>query len=105
MCGPPKRICQLSIDQTYAFDKAVQDARAIYSDRMHNIVMDNCHSFVAHVLNTVRYAGKDDWNQLSICWMVWRRGKWMPGAHIFLVVWTAVVVALVLLAVLVPIFT
>jgi hypothetical protein len=57
MCGPPKKIWQLRIEDMGKgktpedFDRAVAHGDQVYSGRMHNLFCDNCHSHVACALN------------------------------------------------------
>lgn len=90
MCGPAKRVWRLERrdmrdafgegEVSYAggavYDRAVDEATSIYAGRTHNLVVDNCHSHVATVLNLLRYDGHSNWNQVRVFWMVWTKGKW-----------------------------
>ena len=56
---------------------------------MHNLIMDNCHSYIADFLNSVEYQGKTNWNQISIFKMITFRSKYLSWGHMFRVyVWT-----------------
>lgn len=54
---------------------------------------DNCHAFVAHFLNSVRYDGCKDWNPVQLAWRMQLGGShigvggflktWGPFATIF----------------------
>ena len=77
---------------TQGWDAAVDAGCDVYSQRMHNIFCDNCHSHVARSLNTMAYAGKTDWNMVSLAvwvllsgrWISWQRAavSWAPFALI-----------------------
>ena len=56
MFGPPVRYirCRPNCDAT-TWDTAVRAANCEFRRHTHNIVFDNCHHHVAHVLNAVGY--------------------------------------------------
>lgn len=98
MAGPAKRIWKLDrkkmqckgdadasacTEKTY--DKAVVDGSCTYAKRMHNIILDNCHSHVAMILNELQYDGRSDWNQIRVFWGVWRHGCWINRTQSLLV--------------------
>ena len=58
--GPPTRYIQLdpSLCRDMDWDAAVEQGCEIYSQRMHNICCDNCHSHVAQCLNLMGYNNK-----------------------------------------------
>lgn len=82
--GAPTRFFQLTLQgaqEARAFDAAVQETNACYSQRMHNLCCDNCHSHVARALNTFGYAAYRRWNMVLLCFMVFFRGRFVsPGA-------------------------
>ena len=55
--GAPTRYLQLDPDlcSELDWDSAVGEGCAVYSQRMHNICFDNCHSHVARCLNAMGY--------------------------------------------------
>merc|ERR1712061_1180 len=57
--GRPTRYLQLDPRQVKgdSWDSSVQRATGEYSKRMHNFVLDNCHSMVARALNYMQYQG------------------------------------------------
>ena len=66
--GDPTRYIQLSPNQASAlgWDDAVHQGNEIYSERMHNLCCDNCHSHVAQCLNLMEYGGRHSYNMLTI---------------------------------------
>lgn len=57
------------------WDTSIADGNTIYSKRMHNLLLDNCHSHCAKCLNIMGYGGKTDYNMLTIGTWVFFQGK------------------------------
>ena len=58
MGGPPRRVWELKMDQmreVAPYDEAVCEGAQKYGKQMHNLVVNNCHSHVASVLNSIQY--------------------------------------------------
>ena len=96
MCGPPKKIWQLSLDDMKGksvidYDRAVAHGDDVYRGRMHNIFCDNCHSHVACCLNEMNYLGRSNWNMVSVWFYVTVYGKYTSPSTQF---WTYLPVAL-----------
>lgn len=98
MGGPAKRVWKLDKTEMQkkgdgdasactekVYDKVVVDCSCTYAKRMHNIILDNCHSHVAMILNELQYEGRSDWNQISVFWGIWRHGKWVSRTQSLLV--------------------
>merc|ERR1712232_563463 len=58
-------------------DEAVEEANGIYSERMHNIFCDNCHSHVAVALEHAEYRGIGRWNMVMLAIWVFFAGKYV----------------------------
>ena len=66
---------------------------------MHIICWDNCHSHVARVLNNHKYLGKENWNMITVWWLVMTKGKYVSNFHLFMTyIGFIVLFALVILA-------
>lgn len=59
------------------WDAAVQKASDIYSERMHNLCIDNCHSHVATALDLMQYDGSNNWNMVKLALMLAFQGKYV----------------------------
>lgn len=69
--GSPTRYLMLDPSKVREdWDSSVQQGNDIYSQRMHNICCDNCHSHVACCLNQMGYDGTRDYGMITI-------GVWM----------------------------
>eukprot|EP00510_Aplanochytrium_minuta_P004938 CAMPEP_0184007688 /NCGR_PEP_ID=MMETSP0954-20121128/1498_1 /TAXON_ID=627963 /ORGANISM="Aplanochytrium sp, Strain PBS07" /LENGTH=177 /DNA_ID=CAMNT_0026286597 /DNA_START=407 /DNA_END=937 /DNA_ORIENTATION=+ len=44
------------------WDEAIGLANRVYSNRMHNLCWDNCHSHVKNVLNRIKFRDFNHWN-------------------------------------------
>lgn len=51
-----------------AWDKAIQETSDYYSRTRHSLFFNNCHQYIAGVLNKVKYCNRTDWDQYE----VWR---------------------------------
>lgn len=54
---------------------AVLEASEEYKSHIHNLICDNCHSHTALALNRMRYNGKDNWNMVNLCALVFFKGR------------------------------
>lgn len=52
-----------------AWDKAIQETSDYYSRTRHSLFFNNCHQYIASVLNKVKYAGRTNWTQTDV-WML-----------------------------------
>ena len=70
--GSTVKYLQLDIDpEDYErFNKCLKEADKCYRGRMHNIFCDNCHSHVARVLNNFKYRGRENYNMVTVAWML-----------------------------------
>ena len=66
--GRPTRYIQLNPElcQGLDWDTALNQGCDIYSGRMHNICLDNCHSHVAKCLEIMNYNNKRKFNMVDI---------------------------------------
>lgn len=62
-----------------AYNAAVAFGACVYGRRFHNIILDNCHSHVALVLNQLEYDGRTNWNQVRVFKNIWLKGRWVRG--------------------------
>lgn len=60
------------------WDAAILEANRDYAQRHHNLILQNCHHHVAHVLNALNYRNMS-WGTVSlILWFVWK-GKYVSA--------------------------
>ena len=70
-------ILELSQKEFYEYDKAVQSAMIKYNKMEYNFFWNNCHSFVANVLNKLNYKGRNNYNMVDIWWMLCTKSKYL----------------------------
>lgn len=68
--GTPTKFYQFHPDQIpnggEAWDKAIQETADYYSKTRHSLFFNNCHQYIAGVLNKVKYWGRADWSQTEV---------------------------------------
>jgi len=94
---------ELVIDGQQRWDDSVRQASDCYSNRMHNLFCDNCHSHVSMALNLMKYNGKCNYNMISTLFFFilhskyvsfWRFLKtWIP----FVLIISIIVIVLVVI--------
>lgn len=81
--GAPTRALKIDVGNlpggSERWDEAIQEANAVYRERMHNICCDNCHSHVANALNRMPLKPPlgGTWNMVIICFDIFFRGKFL----------------------------
>ena len=110
--GSPTKYYQLSpseiIGGATAWDKAIHDTSEQYGRTRHNFCFNNCHQYIAGVLNQVRFGGVTDWTQTDVWSMITFKSsytnylgfvrQWLPFIAF-------VIVLVICLAVLISIFS
>lgn len=49
-----------------AWDKAIQETSDYYNRTRHSLFFNNCHQYIAGVLNKVKYENRTDWHQIEV---------------------------------------
>ena len=62
-------ILQLTQKEFSEYDKAVEYGRKTYNGMDYNFFTNNCHSFVAHVLNKLKYKGRSNYTMVDVWWI------------------------------------
>ena len=81
--GAPTRAVKIDIGQlpggAERWDECIALANEEYSQRMHNICCDNCHSHVAFALNMmpIKPPIGSRWNMVTICFYVFFKGRFL----------------------------
>ena len=77
--GKPTKYIPLKLteQEKYDWDRAILKGDNRYSMEEHNIFINNCHSHVAYVLNQLNYKGRNNYNMVSIWWMLITKGKYV----------------------------
>lgn len=77
--GAPTRYVQLDPSKCYfkEWNYGVEQGCELYSQRMHNICCDNCHSHVAQCLNTMGYEKMSSYEMIRIGVWVFFYGRFV----------------------------
>lgn len=59
-----------------AWDKAIKETSEYYARTRHSLFFNNCHQYIAGVLNKVKYAGRSDWTQTGVWFKITFRSKY-----------------------------
>lgn len=59
-----------------SWDKAIQETSDYYSRTRHSLFFNNCHQYIAGVLNKVKYDGRSDWDQMEIWYNITFRASY-----------------------------
>ena len=83
--GKPTKYFKLNLSdqEKYNWDRAIEKGDNKYNMEEHNIFINNCHSHVAYVLNQLNYRGKNNYNMVSIWWMLITKGKYVSFCGFF----------------------
>ena len=83
--GKPTKYIQLELteQEKYDWDRAILKGDNKYNMEEHNIFLNNCHSHVAYVLNQLNYKGRNNYNMVSIWWMLITKGKYVNCCGFF----------------------
>lgn len=103
--GTPTKYYKFQISSNIsadAWDKAIKETSNYYSRTRHSLFYNNCHQYIAEVLNKVKYLGRTDWTQTEVWAFITIKSKyigclgflrqWMPFAVILFAVVTLLVV-------------
>jgi hypothetical protein len=82
------------------WDEALQEANRVYSNRVHNICCDNCHSHVCFALNRMdlKTYGITQWDMVKLCFLIFFRANFVSvGGFLCQFLPSAILVAVLLL--------
>jgi len=84
-----------------SWNSAIENASHEFSQRMHNLICNNCHDHVAHALNNLEYKGSKHWNSVTLGVHIFFHGKhpsigrflitYIPFM-IFVLIWVIVII-------------
>ena len=70
-------ILQLTQKEFSEYDKAVEYGRKAYNKLDYNFFTNNCHSFIAKVLNKLNYKGRNNYNMVDVWWILSTKSKYL----------------------------
>ena len=88
---------ELTEQEKYNWDRAIEKGDNKYNMEEHNIFINNCHSHVAYVLNQLNYRGKNNYNMISIWWILITKGKYVSFCGFFKTYLGFLIIALLIL--------
>ena len=74
---------ELSNEEKKNLDKAIEKGDQKYDEEERCCFIDNCHSHIAYIFNQLNYRGKNNYNQISIWWMLVIKGKFVSCCGFF----------------------
>jgi len=89
--GDPHKFVKLNIAENNIFDNAILQTDEIFKHKLHSLcwyflislkVSNNCHNHVANVLNIIKYGGYENYNMVSIWWMMLTKSKYVSCGKI-----------------------
>ena len=97
--GKPTKYIKLKLSEQekYNWDRSIEKGDNKYNMEEHNIFINNCHSHVAYVLNQLNYRGKNNYNMISIWWMLIIKGRYVSFCGFFKTYLGFVLIMLVIL--------
>lgn len=100
--GWPLKYVKLDINQQekYQWDKAVEKGEDQYNGEEYNFCTNNCHSFVAYVLNKYKYKERGNYTMLSIWWLCSTKSKYISWcALVKAYIWFLIIIIIILVLV------
>mmetsp|Transcript_9378 Transcript_9378/g.26780 ORF Transcript_9378/g.26780 Transcript_9378/m.26780 type:complete len:174 (-) Transcript_9378:90-611(-) len=86
--GPVTRYLKVDVSDlpggVQRWDEAIREANQVYSQRIHNIFCDNCHSHVANALNRIPLSafGISKWDMVKLCFLLFFRGRFVSAGSV-----------------------
>lgn len=83
--GNPTKYVILNLDEKEIndYDKAVEIGTKHYKKQFYSFCCNNCHSFVAFVLNKMKYKERTNYTMISIWWMFCTKSKYISCGSFF----------------------
>ena len=77
--GKPTKYVKLKLSQQeeLEWDRAIEKGDNRFNMEEHNLFTKNCHSHVAYILNQINYKGRNNYNMVSVWWLLCTRGRYV----------------------------
>ena len=77
--GNPTKYVLLDLDEREydEYDSAIEGGTQDYNEKDYSFCFNNCHSYVARCLNTLKYKGKTNYTMIHIWWIFCIKGKYL----------------------------
>ncbi|SBT70765.1 conserved protein, unknown function [Plasmodium malariae] len=66
-----------------SYDDAIYKADNIFSKRKHNLLVNNCHHYVAMILNDIKYKGRTNWTPFKVFLNLMIHGRYISWKYLF----------------------
>lgn len=70
-------LLKLSERERKQYDLAIDSGTNHYNSREYSLCCNNCHSYVADCLNKMKYKDRNNYNMISVWWMILVNGKYI----------------------------
>lgn len=83
--GSPTKVYRFNLrlvaEGAKGWDKAIQETSDYYARTRHSLFFNNCHQYIASVLNKVKYDDHSDWTQTNVWWLITFKSRYVgwPG--------------------------
>jgi hypothetical protein len=75
--------CESGLTASQTWNRSIENANKIYSEKMHNLLLQNCHHHVAHVLNGLQYKNRKSWGTVSLILFLMAKSSYVSPARFF----------------------
>ena len=75
-------ILQLTQKEFSEYDRAVEYGRKLYNKSDYNFFTNNCHSFIATILNKLKYKGRNNYTMFDVWWILSTKSKYLSWMHL-----------------------
>lgn len=77
--GNPTKYAKLKLNERERkqYDLAIDSGTNHYNGMDYSLCCNNCHSYVADCLNKMKYKGNNNYNMISVWWMITSNGKYV----------------------------
>ena len=76
-------ILQLTQKEFSEYDKAIEYGKKVYRKMDYNFFTNNCHSFIANVLNKLKYKGRSNYTMVDIWWIFSTKSIYITWGDLF----------------------
>lgn len=96
--GWPTKYVLLDIDSSdkTLWDRAIEKGDERYNAEDYSFFINNCHSYVAYVLNTYKYKEKCNYNMFIIWWILCTKSKYISWSALFKTyIWSILILVII----------
>lgn len=79
--GDPTKVYQFSTSAIphgeQSWDQSIKETAEYFNRTRHSLCFNNCHQYIAEVLNRANYGNRKDWSQTAVWWMITYRSEYV----------------------------